>query len=265
MSCLTSSDEGSLGKVAATATNTEGNLVPVPIAHINNRVLACHFPGCTEREPWSSLETHLQAAHPCPECGFAGTCLNDLRDHAAGTGHSPFTCFHQSCESQFSRPDSLERHIAQHLESQPRYECPHCYKHNGDRAFKRRDHLTQHLRGYHNIGVDGMKSKANSCPHASCDHYRAGVFATDGSPIFKDGYRAYGYVVADEDQAFKSAKAFQDHMRKSHNETPFQCPVSGCDRKGAKGWFRKREFIKHHQKEHGRQLPVVDVPTWFAT
>lgn len=257
-------EQCSLDKAAIATGYTKSGLVPVTVETLSYGFATCNFPGCTERIPPWSLKEHFQAAHPCPGCDFSGPFLIDLAAHAATTGHAPFACSYKSCEREFSRSDSLKRHIAQHLESQPRYECPHCYKHNGEKAFKRRDHLTQHLRGYHNIGVDAMRSKSNSCPHATCDQYRPGVFATDGSPIFQKGDRYWGYVVADKYQAFKSTKAFQDHMRKSHNETPFQCPVPGCDRKGAKGWFRKREYIKHHQKDHGGELPELDLPKWFV-
>jgi hypothetical protein len=53
-------------------------------------------------------------------------------------------------------------------------------------------------------------------------------------------------------------------MRKVHDETPFQCPAAGCEKTGKKGWFRERDFIKHHQKEHGGDVPKIIALKWHS-
>lgn len=50
---------------------------------------------------------------------------------------------------------------------------------------------------------------------------------------------------------FKSRGEFTKHMRKEHDETPFPCTKVGCKRVNGKGFFRKRDFMKHLKKEHG--------------
>lgn len=179
----------------------------------------------------------------CHECGLVIKSHSLLNEHAFKTGHTPYVCILPACGASFTRVDSLTRHSLSHQNGTKLYECPHCHKHTGEKAFKRKDHLMQHIRGYHNIGIEGT-SKPFSCPHIECEHYRVGVYA-----VPRDGVQVSTWAV--EDHAFRSRKAFQDHMRKAHNETPYQCLVEHCDRRGAKGWFRERDLLTHQQKEHG--------------
>lgn len=39
-------------------------------------------------------------------------------------------------------------------------------------------------------------------------------------------------------------------MRKIHKESEFPCTEAGCDRTGPKGYFRRRDLLKHKLKEH---------------
>ncbi|KAM7206453.1 hypothetical protein V8F20_002802 [Naviculisporaceae sp. PSN 640] len=54
-------------------------------------------------------------------------------------------------------PPDNQLFIAKH-EDEPtnatRYECQLCHKYKGDKAFKRRDHLLQHLKRTHKVEVD---------------------------------------------------------------------------------------------------------------
>jgi hypothetical protein len=49
---------------------------------------------------------------------------------------------------------------------------------------------------------------------------------------------------------FASRSAFRAHMKKEHDESIFQCTHTGCPRIKGKGFFRKRDLMKHMRKEH---------------
>jgi hypothetical protein len=128
-----------------------------------------------------------------------------------------------------------------------RYACKYCKKYRGSNGFKRKDHLTQHLRNYHHIGerIPSESYLGWSCNHEDCDSYRAGACAERSS-----GKETLYF----QDPAFRNESDYNTHMRKVHNETPFPCPISSCGRIGPKGYLRKRDMIKHLQKEHGEVL-----------
>lgn len=191
----------------------------------------------------------------CDECGKAFASNWRLEAHGPESGHLPFGCTFDGCDQKYSRPDSRERHHLSHSEAHNLYPCTHCAKYAGNKGFKRRDHLRQHLRGYHHIGNDTVPSRAASCPHVSCSCYRAAAYADNGNPR--------RYRLEEGAHAFPSRKLFQEHMRKVHDETPFQCPAARCERKGAKGWFRPSDFVKHHRKEHEGEIPVIDALKWY--
>jgi hypothetical protein len=203
----------------------------------------CPYLGCQhDAQSDQARESHFASAHPCAECGLVFSRMAELNEHAWSCSPA-FKCHYEGCSSTFSHYSTLERHYSGHLNNTPRFPCPHCQKYQGDAGFKRRDHLTQHLRGYHHIGVEDIKSTASPCPHANCEAYREGAYEANGS-------LARLYIFSKERHAFSTPKDFQNHMRKVHDETPFQCSASGCDRHGAKGYFRIRDLEKHQRKEH---------------
>ena len=66
--------------------------------------------------------------------------------------------------------DSLHRSAAKpHKKStseEPRYPCQHCDRYCGKRAFKRKDHLNQHLRRVHSLSQEDLVP--GFCPHKNC-------------------------------------------------------------------------------------------------
>ncbi|KAI1635971.1 hypothetical protein F4809DRAFT_641955 [Biscogniauxia mediterranea] len=69
-----------------------------------------------------------------------------LEGRTASAGHD---CV---CGVRFTRSDALQRHITCKSKSvTPQYPCRFCNRHQGDKAFLRRDHLAQHLKIYHKI------------------------------------------------------------------------------------------------------------------
>lgn len=118
----------------------------------------------------------------CHECNskFQNKTLLDL--HAKQNFHAPFAC---RCSKTFSRQDCLARHL-QEFSLTASFPCPYCEKHDGKKAFKRRDHLTQHLRGHHRMERETLTStqsgraksvrrpqdKTLSCPQEDCFSHR---------------------------------------------------------------------------------------------
>ena len=177
---------------------------------------------------------HLEL-RSCSECGATFSFQHELTKHAEETGHAAIICEQPDCDSAFSRYDTYERHLKIHEDDVKRYACPHCRKHRGVNGFKRKDHLTQHLRNYHHIGEDEARRNpygAKSCPHKDCSEWRPKSYLA-------------------EKNAFQKISEYTKHMKKVHDESPFPCPEPGCDRIGGKGYFRRRDLFRHQKKEHG--------------
>lgn len=223
---------------ALPATNTM--LEDIDQAEFNQDVLCC-YPGCSSCP--SPEKVHWAKIHPCNECGAASVDIKQLRTHAATTSHRSFNCVLDTCNSTFTRDDSLRRHVlSKHLEMQ-RFPCTMCQKYTGQAAFKRKDHLTQHLRNCHEVEYQSNLKTCTSCPHQDCNSYREGAFDSSGK-------RITGGFMMPELHAFARARDFHDHMRTVHNETPFSCRAPGCNRRNGKGFFRTRDLEDHQRNEH---------------
>ncbi|KAL2358214.1 hypothetical protein BJ546DRAFT_803693, partial [Cryomyces antarcticus] len=114
----------------------------------------------------------------------------------------------------------------------PRYPCTHCKRHRGADGFKRKDHLTQHLRNYHHIEADGEGTSGYSCSHEDCAAFRS-------SP---------GGLHSPHLHAFQKKSDYTAHMKKEHDESPHPCSWPGCNRVRGKGFFRERDLMKHEKK-----------------
>lgn len=120
---------------------------------------------------------HVQSAHPntCMECQESFRNTSDLISHGLNEEHAPFMC---KCGKSFTRDDVLRRHVKAYQPELQKYACPHCKSGPGRKSFKRKDHLTQHIRGYHHIGkVQYPLSRGiYLCPHSDCLQYREPSF-----------------------------------------------------------------------------------------
>lgn len=163
----------------------------------------------------------------------------ELESHAWVEKHAAFLCPEDGCDSTFTRIDVMRRHNLKHTPDARRYPCPHCKKYRGKTGFKRMDHLTQHLRGYHHIREDESAPLVirRSCPHTDCFAYR-GLVRNNGT-----SYRIINH-------AFQKQSDWTAHMKSVHDESPFPCTVPGCGRTGGKGYYRERDLKKHISKEH---------------
>ncbi|OCL11761.1 hypothetical protein AOQ84DRAFT_178324 [Glonium stellatum] len=218
------------GKNCATC-GAAGNLL-IHAFQTKHATYACRIRECTEKFRYvSDSNAHTRIAHPelrsCSECGAAFHKKDTLSRHAEETGHAAFTCEKSDCDSVFSRFDTYERHLKIHDDNVKRHPCPHCKRHRGVNGFKRKDHLTQHLRNYHHIGEDAAKIPffwRQPCMHRGCS--------------------SYGHH-------FPTISERTKHMKKVHDESPFPCLEPGCDRIGGKGYFRRRDLFAHQKKKHG--------------
>ena len=76
------------------------------------------------------------------------------------------------------------------------------------------------------------------------------------------------------DKTFSTKAEFHRHVRKDHKDTPFQCPMLGCTKFGADGWFRRQDRVIHQRKAHpffgDDQLSVLndskdmEIPAYLA-
>ncbi|OCK85647.1 hypothetical protein K432DRAFT_12074 [Lepidopterella palustris CBS 459.81] len=208
------------------------------------KALSCNVPLCTDTFSFpSDLSLHRRQKHPklysCAQCKVNFSSFEQLNYHAGHTGHTPYVCDAMDCGSTFSRFDTYERHQLSHKLDVKRWPCPHCNKHRGVNGFKRKDHLTQHLRNYHHMGEEyKVDQYGQSCPHKDCEHYRNFPWSRDSS--------------------FKKISEYTKHMKKVHDESPFPCTEPGCDRIGGKGYVRKRDLLKHQKKEHERDVEQTE-------
>ncbi|KAK0743894.1 hypothetical protein B0T18DRAFT_448469 [Schizothecium vesticola] len=93
--------------------------------------------------------------HTCASCltDFPTRAAVTLHAKQQGPGHSPFMC---TCLRSFARLDTLKRHCQAKNGTAEAIHCPLCTKHDGDKSFTRRDHLQQHLAGYHKLDHKGL-------------------------------------------------------------------------------------------------------------
>ncbi|KAI1842763.1 hypothetical protein JX266_011084 [Neoarthrinium moseri] len=234
----------------------------------SHKAYACNFPGCRQaffRD--SHLQGHashahvpdhyqVEANHPneCVECGEICPNRAQLQGHSIEMQHSPFRC---ACGVKFARLDVLHRHIDSYANAMPKFPCSFCKRHRERRGFRRRDHLVQHLRGYHkfdskeiNQAVPAARERTIEwvlpvCSHSGCEHHRGESF----------------YELSQQEQIqqrpFGKRSELTKHLKDDHGETPFPCDVPGCDKIGAKGYVREKDCMKHRVAKHPDAGPYV--------
>lgn len=139
------------------------------------------------------------------------------------------SCPVPGCDEVFTRKDTVERHLltrkhhtaATTTAAQGGHECALC-----GNNYIRKDHLLQHLRQFHRMKTKCSTAKVEAvfCLHDAC--------------------------LLSVNNTFISTKDLYSHIRKLHGETPFQCPVLGCSKVGAQGWFRSSDRAVHQRKAH---------------
>lgn len=223
-------------------------------------IFRCNIADCHDGFPTSAkLRNHQRLVHvpdhrrsdivdslTCVECNESFTTNAKLERHANSHQHSPFACI---CGIRFARIDVLYRHIDSFGLEMPKFPCAYCKRHRGKDGFRRRDHLVQHLRGYHKFDseqVEGACPKAQTkesreilvCPWESCDAYRDSGFWS--LPVLQRIQR----------RPFQSQSEYAKHMREVHKKTPFPCTVAGCNRTKERGYMREKDLKKHMSDKH---------------
>jgi hypothetical protein len=205
---------------------------------LNHPIKKCPAASCAyvynpKKKDWRE---HMRSAHgslfECDECSYMGKSQYELALHASSSGHASFACEHEDCEGKFARVDTYYRHAKTHKEDAKRYPCKYCKKYRGENGFKRKDHLTQHIRNYHHIdegNVKGGLAERKWCPKIDCPY--------SALPPY--------------DAQFQNSAQWVKHMRTVHNESTFPCPRPGCDRIEGKGYYRKGDLRNHLRKVHG--------------
>lgn len=176
-----------------------------------------------ERAP--NLHGSIQSPEPntCQECTQSFPSSAELERHAKSVHHAAFKC---RCGKPYARLDNLKRH----WNHTPKFPCPHCTRYTGVKAFAREYHLTQHLRTYHRISnSEDNETDTNNhglqffCSWPNCTHQQL---------------------------SFGTKRQCTDHMRRTHNYSPFPCLVQGCGKVAGKGYFRESDLVNHSKKVH---------------
>lgn len=164
----------------------------------------------------------------------------NIDQHAASETHETHPCSFDSCASTFTcKPDRLRHEMLHTNDELPKYPCTHCRRHRGVNGFKRKDHLTQHLRNYHHIQPESSQGwrLVYACSHDDCRDYRP------ESPKEESLREDFGYP-------FKTLAARTKHLKEVHNESKFPCPVPLCEKVGGQGYERKSDLVKHINAKH---------------
>ncbi|KAI1471642.1 uncharacterized protein F4812DRAFT_414959 [Daldinia caldariorum] len=186
--------------------------------------------------------------HSCIECNESFQTRGQLNVHAGQTMHYLFAC---SCGEKFSRLDARSRHISSFRKGSPSYPCKLCKRHRGRKAFHRRDHLVQHLRGYHLLDEGEIRKHYPTnvsrvpwsylvlvCPFVGCEHHRG------------EEFRRLSISDQREQSPFKRISHYNKHLKDAHGKIPFPCYVHGCERVGTKGYLRQMDLKKHLATQH---------------
>jgi hypothetical protein len=179
------------------------------------------------------LTHHVRNAHTelfeCQDCHESFSVTEHLNQHARQAKHQAFRCSASGCITRFTRLDDLHRHMRRHRPDAPQFACTLCPQKN----FGRKDHLTQHMRNWHRVDqLPGTSTSSRSCPHPWCPRFRE----PDGTSLAP--------------LPFNQSKDYIHHMRHEHNESPFPCLESGCDKIEGNGYFREMDLVKHRRKTH---------------
>lgn len=201
--------------------------------------------------PPTDAEGHLQVQplvpNSCHECKECFRSIAELYRHARAKQHSPYAC---KCGETFSRLDVLRRHLDRFRPETPRYPCLRCKRHRGDEGFTRKEHLRQHLRGYHHIEMEVHpsslhRSNCQTCPDPNCPQYRGPEFLR-----LRRGEQ-------EKQKPFASQAEYTKHMRDVHDDSPFPCDVLDCLKVGGRGYFREKDLLKHRKDQHPEAPPHV--------
>ncbi|KAL0940672.1 CROL alpha [Colletotrichum truncatum] len=235
-----------------------------------HKAYRCKVTGCDERfvtigerdahhrRPHLQNHGRVETEHPfaCVECMESFPYKAGLERHANEAQHSPFACV---CGKKFARLDVLNRHLDSLGNDMPKYPCQFCKRHRGNNGFRRRDHLLQHIRGYHKFEAEekigdilpsrrGKYQVPPVCPHPRCSSHQ------------DESFKHMSEEEQNRNKPFNTQAEYTKHMKTVHDFTPYPCTVAGCNKTGAKGYAREKDLINHRNKEHPDAAAYVPGP-----
>ena len=183
---------------------------------------------------------HLRSEPPgvfkCDQYTYSGKSQVELEMHARREGQTSFICTADKCEKKFSRIHPFQRHLRAQSKDNKRHACKYCKKYRGANGFKRKYHLTQHIRNYHHIAdhedAIGPLIDRAFCPRESCASSR------------------FGRNFWGPERVFEKSAEWIKHMRTIHQECGFPYPKAGCDRVNGKGYLGQADPRAHLRKVH---------------
>lgn len=201
----------------------------------------------TESHTNSADHESVQPAKPnaCLECNQSFRSTTELGLHARESQHAAFKC---KCGTTFQGMYELKRHQNRHQPGTPAYPCLYCSRHRGEKGFRRKDHLSQHIRKYHHITSGNSEDESHHkkkptlvCPYPQCAHLNNRRLSSSSA---SDISNSKGRPIS------TTKKHLIQHMRAVHNKSPFECTVEDCDRVGARGYVREGDLRNHYAKAH---------------
>lgn len=155
---------------------------------------------------------------------------------------NPFKCH---CGRDFTRLYTLKRHIGGiQKDGVIKFECPDCTAYRGKNGFKRKDHLVQHLRRFHNYRDDQLWPRQARrydipvCHFESCEFSRLPEFKE--MPIGQQ----------EKNRPFDKQSDYTRHMKEEHDWSPYPSKVPGCGKIDGKGFFNETARVKHCAEKH---------------
>ncbi|QIX02340.1 hypothetical protein AMS68_007857 [Peltaster fructicola] len=85
----------------------------------------------------------------CAQCKRPYGNYKKLEEHGKRSGHLPFQCPRVHCSKLLPRRDTFKRHVDSHLHTL-QLRCKQCAEVGVEKQFKRKDHLSQHMKKCHN-------------------------------------------------------------------------------------------------------------------
>ncbi|KAI1210755.1 uncharacterized protein F4807DRAFT_57968 [Annulohypoxylon truncatum] len=190
---------------------------------------------------------HQQIQGPTPfsclVCLASFPSRSQLEVHAKQSAHDAFAC---SCGQSFQRLDALVRHQRSFRQDIHLFPCTFCKRHRGKQGFRRRDHLVQHLSGYHKFNsdkiVETLPKQRHSSDFVHCIY--------PGCELNPSEWHRHDYSEQPRVYYFTRRSDYTKHLREVHEITPFPCPITECKRVGSKGYSSRHGLVKHLAREH---------------
>jgi hypothetical protein len=97
----------------------------------------------------------------CFACGKTFSHLRALDKHTRSLAHKAWRCREPGCGKSYARRDTFLRHRSTHSDNS--HACLDCLRDGKKKAFKRKDHLSEHIRSCHPKCNDGTRSVLVLC------------------------------------------------------------------------------------------------------